>query len=267
MRTIALTLLFSASALLGCATAPAASHPAAAEKPAGPAPLTLTALTAGKNTPISFVLDAEGSLGPGVDGKEIQWSAKDDQGALGSGTVPVEITADRTFKVEIPISFAKSVAELDPYEKADDIEVTLETKVGDASGTRTVHMRSPHLPVPKILTVQATRSGPDTIELTYNFALDNSNNLYPLAMNGLDYKAMLGGKVVADNQVPVTGGLKQATQTEYTFNHQANEENCGKDIRTMAKQKTLTWGFSGVVHYPEIDVPFSLSGELQLAKE
>jgi hypothetical protein len=266
MRSSFCAILVLPVVLLACASTQKPKT-ADADKPALPDPLAFTTLTADTYTPLSYVLHVTGKLGPGVDGQQLKWSAKDDHAALGSGTLPITVAADRTFTADIPIAFAKTLSDLDAYEKADDLEVTVDGSVGGASAQGTAHLRSPHLPVAKILTVQATRSGPESIELTYNFALDNNNNLYPLKMSGMDYKAYLGGKLVADVQLPNASLVAQASQMEMNFNQQANSENCGKDIKTMVKQKKLAWGFNGVVHYPELDVPFTLSGELELAKE
>jgi LEA14-like dessication related protein len=246
------------------------SESVAVEKPAPGGPITFNDFSMEDFTdysPTSFVLHLSGKLDPQVNGTELQWAIRSDIGPMGSGTSPLEIAGDRTFKAALSITFAKTLDDLAPYAKTDDVDIAIDVDIGGTKATASGHMRSPHLPEPKMLTVQATRSGEDTIDLTYNFAINNSN-LFPLKYNGFDYKAYLSGKLIAeDNVASSTALLKQSAQTEFGLNKEANAENCGKDIKTMEKQSRLPWSFTGVAHYEGLDVPFALSGELSLARE
>jgi LEA14-like dessication related protein len=259
--------LVAVALLVGCATA-SAPKPEAEKAPPPPpaAPLQIDTIETAEATLVSFDLKVAGKLGPGVDGKEMQWAVKEDQTSHGSGTVPIEVAADRTFTATVPVVFAKALEDLAVYQVKESIEMTLEATIGGATATRTARLRSPKVPEAKIQSVQATKSGPDTIELTYWFAIDNPN-LYPLKLKGIDYKAYLGGKLVADTSTPTDPRIKASAMNEYTFNTQANPTNCGKDIKRMLKTPTMPWQFTGVVHYGTLDVPFSLNGELKLTKE
>lgn len=263
-----LPLLASLALAVACASGPAPKADTADKTPPPPpaAPLELTSLEPVDNTLLSFNFKVTGKLGTGVDGKELEWSAKEGAEPRGSGTVSIEIAADRTFTATIPIVFAKTVEDLAPYADKESVEVTVDAKVGSASTTRTQRIRSPKIPIAKIQSVQATKSGPDTIELTYWFAIDNQN-LYPLKMQGVDYKAYLGGKLVSEVSLPTEPRLRAAAQTEYTLNAQANPQNCGKELKAMMKLTTVKWNFTGVVHYSNLDVPFTLEGDLKMTKE
>jgi hypothetical protein len=256
----------SLSALLAsCATTSAASTSGSSSAPAQPAPLELTNVTTSDNTLVSFNLKVEGKLGPGVNGNEMQWTAKVDTNQIGSGTAPITVAEDRTFTASLPVTIAKTLQDLTPYQNTDVAEVTLNATVGKASATQTANLRSPHIPTPKILTVQGTVSGPETIDVSFLFAIDNTN-LYQLELNSVDYKAYLDEKLISETQLPMVGHLKQAVQTEFTLPAEATPANCGKDFKAMAKAKSLPFRFTGVMHFATLDVPFELNGTLELTR-
>lgn len=269
MRILPLTLIVPALSLLpACQSAPQpVPQPAAEATPATApdAPVALTEITPSDRSMLGATLQVKGKLGPGVDGKDLQWTAKAEQAALGSGTVPIEMGEGRTFSAAIPIMFGKTLADLAPYQADDTVEIALDTVVGGQSASRTAHLRAPRVPVPKILSVQATRTSATSIDLTYLFALDNTN-LYPIKINGIDYKGTLASKVVIETQTPTASALPQSGQTEFSFPAQATAENCGKDIRTMTQQSKLHWTLGGTVHYEAFDDPFTIEGDLQLTK-
>jgi hypothetical protein len=262
----ALTVLAALPLFSACATTTTAASGGTSSGPAPEAPLELTSVTTADNTLVSFNLNVVGKLGPGVSGNELQWTAKVDSGQIGSGTAPITVAADRTFTASLPVVIAKTLQDLTPYQNTDVAEVTLNATVGGASATQTANLRSPHIPTPKILTVQGTVSSPETIDVSFLFAIDNTN-LYQLELTSVDYKAYLSDKLVSDTQLPMVGHLKQAVQTEFTLPAQATPENCGKDFKAMAKSKSLPFRFTGVMHYATLDVPFDLNGTLELSRE
>jgi len=268
MRLLPLTLIVPILSLApACQTAPQpVPQPTSDAAPAAPdAPLALTDITPENRSMLGADLRVTGKLGPGVDGKDLQWTAKTEQIPLGSGTVPIEMGDNRTFTAAIPILFGKTLADLGPYQADETVEIAIDTVVGGKSASRTAHVRAPRVPVPKILSVQATRTSSTTIDLTYLFALDNTN-LYPIKINGIDYKGTLAGKVVMETQTPTASALPMSGQTEFSFPAQATPDNCGKDIHTMTQQKNLHWTLGGVVHYEVFDAPFSIEGDLQITK-
>ena len=262
-------LAVSASVLaIGCAAAPPATKPP--EPSAPPAPvnsstLTLTSLTADEFTPLTFVLHAEGELGPGAHGDALAWTVKSDQGPLGAGTAPIA-PADHAFSLSIPIAFAKTLQELDAYQAADSMEVTLEASVGEASGTRTLRMQSPRIPAFKVPFAEATLQSTGAIALAFLLAMDNPNP-YSLKISGIDYKCSLDGKLVAETQSPVHARLPASSHTEYTLNSRATEENLGKDLHALIRRSTLHWKLEAQVHFADLDVPFHAEGDVALDKD
>jgi len=268
MRLLSISLLsLCAAAANGCATAQAAPTPAPAAPEPEPArgipPLTLASLTADDFTPLSFVLHANGTLGPGASGAELAWSAKSDLGPMGTGTVALEPGADQSFSVSIPVTFAKDLKELAAYEKEEFIDVTLDATVGDAAASRSLHMRSPRLPSFTIPSVEATVQNGGSIALAYQLQIESSN-AYSLKLSAIDYTCYLGGKVVAEAHMPVFEKLRPSSHTEYTLNQHATEETFGKELRAMDNQASLSWKLEGVAHFTDLDEPFAAEGVVQL---
>jgi hypothetical protein len=258
-------------AVNGCATSQAVEQAAPPATDAqlrassGISALTLATISADDFTPISFVLHATGSLGPGARGTEMTWTVKSDLGPLGTGTVPLELSMDQSFSVSIPVAFAKDLKELTPFENEEFIDVTLEASAGDAAASRSLHMRSPRLPTFKIPSVEATVQKGGNIALAYQLAID-STNPYSLKLSGIDYSCFLAGKLVAQAQLPIYERLRPSSHTEYTLNQHATEETHGKALRAMDNQDSLGWKLEGVAHFAGLDVPFSAEGTVQLDK-
>ncbi len=272
MRRSSLSLIsLFVVAVNGCATPQAVQQatPQVAEAEptvsSGIAPLAIATLSADDFTPLSFVLHANGSLGPGARGAELSWTAKSDLGPLGTGTVPLEPAADQSFSVSIPVSLAKDLQELAAYEKEEFIDVTLEATLGDATASRSLHMRSPRLPSFRIPAVEATVQKGGNIALAYQLVID-STNPYSLKLSGIDYTCFLGGKLVAQAQLPVYEKLRPSSHTEYTLNQHATEETHGKALRAMDNQASLSWKLEGVAHFTNLDLRFSAEGNVQLDK-
>jgi LEA14-like dessication related protein len=229
-------------------------------------PFALTKLTAQSEGLLGLTMHLEGALGPGVTERDLTWTAKRGEQVVGSGTTKIEEGENNTFIADLPIKWGENTADLEPLQSLSTLEVLLETQLGKYTATRSLQVRSPKLPSAKMLTVQASRTGPQSIGVTFLIALRNPN-LFEVRFSNLQYTAFMAEKNVSVGTIPGGTRIPPAAETQFEIPVEANPENCGKDMAALLKMVEMPWSFTGKMRYGTVELPVDLGGHLKVSTQ
>ena len=265
MRSLASTV-FAVVALAGCATTPIASGPVTPKAPPPP-PFALTNITADQKSLVAIMLHITGQLGPGVTGNKVALTAKYGETELATDSASFTADSAGSFTVDLPVKLGASAADLAKYQGFETMQILVDGKLEGTphSGTHAVVVRSPHLPTTKVLSVQASRTEVNTLEVTYWIRISNPNP-FEVKVTSMPYTAKVADKVLSKSALPAELKVPPSAENEFQIPTAATPANCGKDFNTMVKKTELPWSFVGTVEIGGVEMAYDLTGQLKLSK-
>lgn len=229
------------------------------------APLELTGIEVTEQSLLNATLSVKGKVGPDTQERTLSWRATSGDTLLGEGEAALALDADGSFAVPMEITFGDSLESLQPYQAKRSLEIVVQTSLGEHQASRSRSVRSPLLPVVGIATVRASRTEAKALSLTYSVTIHNPNP-FEVRVRTLRYEAGLGGKTVAQGELPLGSKLPPAAESMFDLPAELNTENAGADFNRMVRQTELEWRFTGALDARELAVPFELTGTLPIAQ-
>lgn len=267
-RWLSATCLTGGLVLAGCASAPKAVTPAADAEPARQrAPLELTGLSVEEESLRGVTLALTGAHALASAPREVHWTATIDGARLASGTLPCSADEDGEFRLDVPLTYAEDfiVTGDSNGELTAEVLVTLRADDGanQVEATRSVRLRRPTQPT-VTMHLQASRTGPASMNLVYYFALRNPN-AFDVRASVLRYQAMLEGKVVDEGELPLAARIPAWAENSFDIPAEANVQNVGRELPALMRKNELQWSFVGSVKVGGREIPIDMSGPLPLS--
>lgn len=252
---------------LGCASSPRPA-PTVTEAPeVQREPLELTGVSVENESLRGVTLAITGAHALDTAPGEIHWSATLDGEPFGDGTLPCAADADGAFRLDIPLNYEDDFILTEDVEGERTAEVLVTIHSGDGedrlTATRSVRLRRPVLP--KItMHLQASRTGPASMNLVYYFGLRNPNG-FDVRASVLRYQALLEGKVVDEGELPLAARIPGWAENSFDIPAEANTHNVGRELPALMRKNELRWSFTGSVKVGGREIPIDLSGPLPLS--
>lgn len=247
-----------------CQTTPAPVPEAAPAAPRAE-PLELTGIEVTEQSLLKASLAVNGKVGPDALERTLSWKATSGETVLGEGEATLTPDADGAFSVPVEVTFGDSLEALAPYQSRRSLDIVVQATLGQYQASRSRAVRSPLLPVVGIATVRASRNEAKSLSLTYSVTVHNPNP-FEVRVRTLRYEAGLGGKTVAQGELPLGSKLPPAAESMFDLPGELNTENAGADFNRMVRQPELEWRFSGTLDAREVAIPFELKGMLPIAQ-
>lgn len=264
------TLVPLLAVVAACATPPPPA-PLKVEPPPAPTaveadPLEFSSFVVKQQTLLGLTLQLDGKLGRTGGPRALAWKAAVGESALGSGTWELAPGPDGAFTQELKLELGADAAALAPYQSMDRFQLLLETTLGEGEGavtrTRAVTVWSPKLPRAEVKSVQASRSGPSELALTYLFNIANPNP-FEVRVGLLSYRASIDGRFVGRGELPLSAKVPASGENLFEIPAEANVETFGKDIGLMLKKPEVPWAFVGSLKVGGVEVPVDLKGTVK----
>lgn len=247
-----------------CQSTPA---PVPESAPAAPRaePIELTGVEVTEQSLLNATLSVKGKVGPDAVDRTLTWRATTGDTVLGEGETTLSVDADGSFSLPMVVTFGDSLASLMPYQAKRSLDIVVQATLGQYQASRSRSVRSPLLPVVGIATVRASRNEARALALTYTVTVHNPNP-FEVRVRSLRYEAGLGGKTVAQGELPLGSKLPPAAESMFDLPAELNAENSGGEFNRMVRQPELEWRFAGTLDARDLDIPFDLKGMLPIAQ-